>query len=429
MGGVDMPRWREILTLYSYEIRSSLRERTIVVNSIIIPIVLYPAILWMTFTGFEFVRGQTADQLSRVMVLGGAGGSQELSLTLQRTPRFELVPPSGKGDAERAITAGSLDVLLDLEPTPSASLPDNVHARIVFDGTRERSVAARNRVQEALRSFRERRLREEAFNRGLSPGGWTGFALDDRNVASGAQMGQFLLAMMLPLFFVVMVSVGCFFPAIDSTAGERERGTWETLISTPAARTSIVTAKYLAVATFGCVAGLLNVAAMALTLGGVLAPMTGQLRDAVSFSVPLSAMPVLAVSAVLLAGFVAAGMMIFAAFARTFREGQTMIQPFYLAILLPTVFLSSRGTELTWTLAAAPIVNIALVTREALTGTYRPGPITLAFVVSVAAIAIMLRVATVILHSEDVMVGSYRGSFGSFARDRVRRTPSRRRSQ
>jgi hypothetical protein len=106
-----------------------------------------------------------------------------------------------------------------------------------------------------------------------------------------------------------------------------------------------------------------------------------------------------------------------------------MIQPFYLAILLPTVFLSSRGTELTWTLAAAPIVNIALVTREALTGTYRPGPITLAFVVSVAAIAIMLRVATVILHSEDVMVGSYRGSFGSFARDRVRRTPSRRRSQ
>jgi sodium transport system permease protein len=424
-----MSRWREILTLYSYEIRSSLRERTIVVNSIVIPVVLYPAILWITFTGFEFVRGQTAEQVSRIMVLGGAAGNQELRLTLSRTPRFELVPPSSHDDAARAIAAGSLDVVLDLEPAPSASLPDNLRARIVFDGTRERSDAARARLRETLRAFRERRLREEAFSRGIAPGGWAGFALEDRNVASGAQMGQFILGMMLPLFFVVMVTVGCFFPAIDSTAGERERGTWETLMSTPAARTSIVTAKYLAVTTFGCVAGLLNVAAMVLTLGGVLAPLTGQNPNAVSFNVPLSAVPVLAVSAVLLAGFVAAGMMIFAAFARTFREGQTMIQPFYLAILMPTMFLSSRGTELTWALAATPIVNIALVTREALTGTYRPALITLVFAVSVLAIVFMLRLATIIVHSEDVMVGSYRGSFISFARARLRGAAARDRSR
>ena len=81
-------------------------------------------------------------------------------------------------------------------------------------------------------------------------------------------------------------------------------------------------------------------------------------------------MPVLAVGAILLAGFVAAGMMVFAAFARTFREGQTMVQPFYLAVLIPTVFLSSRGTELSLGLAAVPVVNVALVTRQALSGVF-----------------------------------------------------------
>jgi sodium transport system permease protein len=417
-----MSRWREILAIYIWEIRSALRERTIIINSIVIPIVLYPAMLWIVFTGIDFVRGQTADQRSRVTIVGSTTAGPELDRALRQTPRLDLVPaPDDDASIEQSIRSGALDALLRIEPAAREGLSDNVRVRILFDGSRERSEAARNRIREVLRVYRERRLREEASARGIAAGAWAGFALDDRNIASSEQMGQFLLGMMLPLFFVVMVSIGCFYPAVDTTAGERERGTWETLMATPAARTSIVAAKYLSVVTFGGVAGLLNVAAMALTLGGILAPLAGQSRETMTFSVPLSAIPVLAVGAVLLSAFVAAGMMVFAAFARTFREGQTMIQPFYMAVLIPTMFLGSRGTELTFGLAAVPVVNIALVTREALTGIFHPPQIAVACVASLLAIAALVRLATAIIESEDVMVGYHRGSFATFFRSRLSR--------
>jgi ABC-type Na+ efflux pump permease subunit len=295
----------------------------------------------------------------------------------------------------------------------------------LFDGSRERSDRARTRLLEVMRLYRERRLRDEASAIGVSAGAWAGFALDERNVASGAQMGRFILGLLLPIFFVVMVSVGCFYPAVDSTAGERERGTWETLLATPASRTSIMAGKYLSVTTFGCVAGLLNVAAMSLTLGGILAPIAGEAAGSVRFTIPLLALPVLAFGAVLLSGFVAAGMMVFASFARTFREGQTMIQPFYMAVLVPTMFLGSRGTELTTSLAVLPVINIALVAREALSGVFHLPQIGIAVAASVAAVVGLLGVATTIIEAEDVMVGSYRGSFLTFVRDRLRQGRAR----
>ena len=97
-----------------------------------------------------------------------------------------------------------------------------------------------------------------------------------------------------------------------------------------AARRSIVTAKYLYVATLGCLAGVLNVAAMLATMRPILAPLLARTGEQLEFTVSPWRLPVVLLGAVLLAGFVAAGMMIFAVFARTFKEGQAMITPFYM---------------------------------------------------------------------------------------------------
>ena len=197
-------------------------------------------------------------------------------------------------------------------------------------------------------------LKREARARGIEPASWEGFTVSTRNVASKKQMGAFILGLVLPLLFVVMVAMGCFYPAVDATAGERERNTWETLMSTAATRVSIVTAKYLYVTTMGGLAGILNLTAMALTMKPIFAPLMAKAGDAFNFSVPFAAIPVMALAALMLAGFVSAGMMIFASFARTFKEGQAMIMPFYLIILLPVMFLQTPGLKFTLPLAFMP---------------------------------------------------------------------------
>jgi sodium transport system permease protein len=418
-----MPRWREVATLYVWEIRSALRERSIVVNSIAIPLVLYPFMLWAMFTGVTFVQGQAEGLVSRVALLEtGAGGSvpAELLASLRDDPRVRLITPSGgdRAAAERRIREGEIDALVEVEPLPGA-LAGNLRVRVSFDTARERSALAKDRVAELVDRYREQTLRRAADALHVSPAEWEVFVLESRNVASGRQMGAFVLGLMLPLFFVIMVAVGCFYPAIDATAGERERGTWETLMSTAAARPSIVAAKYLSVATFGGLAGTLNLAAMVLTMKPVMAPLLARTGEAIEFHVPAAAAPILLVAAVLLAGFVAAGMMIFAAFAHTFREGQSMITPFYLLILLPVVALQSPDARFTLPLAAVPVVNVALMVREAIGGAFQWPQIALTVGTSVGAIAAALAAAGYVLRFEDVVTGAFGGGPWRFLRTRV----------
>jgi len=414
-------RWSEILTLYRWELTSALRDRTIVVNSIIVPLVLYPLMLWAMFSGMAFVRGQTDDMASRIAVQGLPAGHDELLRRLKDDDRIRLVDaPASDTDVREGIQAGQLDAMLAAQ-ADHGTVPGNFTARLVYDGSRERSDLARRRLLEIVGEYREGWLRREALARGVEAPRWTAFAVEGQNTASSRDMGTFILGLMLPLFFVVMVALGCLTPAIDLTAGERERHTWETLMSSAASRSNIVIAKYLAVATLGGVAGLLNLVAMMLTMRGIVAPLVGRSGETLEFGLSLSALPVIVVGAVLLAGLVAAGMMVLASFARTFREGQAMVSPFYLATLLPVMFLSTPGITLTVPLALVPVINIALLVREAFSGTIKPLETLVAVAATLAAIVALLRLAKWILSTEDVVVGSYGGSLATFLRQRLGR--------
>jgi sodium transport system permease protein len=432
--------WGQVRILYLREMRVALRERSIVINSILIPVFLYPFILWVAFTGLMFVMGQTEGFVSRVGLTGWPKGHPGLRLLLQRDDHLQLVDLRAAGRvgqtpaaapsssvAREQVLQGRLDAGLEfLAPrSNAAALPENFQARITFDQTSERSAAAQRRVRDDLEQYRRQWLKRLAQERGISAADWHGFTVASRNIASKRQMGTFILGMLAPALFVVMVAVGCFHPAVDATAGERERHTWETLMSTAANRLSIVTAKYLYVATLGSVAGLLNLLAIMVTLRPVFAPLLEKAGQHLGSTIPLSVLPVALLSAVLLAGFVAGGMMVFAAFARTFKEGQAMITPFYLVLILPVVFLQTPGLGLTLPLALVPVVNLTLMLREAVAGTYHWPQIAVTVLVSVLAITLCLRLATFILKFEDVVLGSYQGSLLKFARQKpwvVRKT-------
>jgi len=136
-------------------------------------------------------------------------------------------------------------------------------------------------------------------------------------------------------------------------------------------------------------------------------------------NVPLAALPVAVLGAILLAGFVAAGMMIFACFARTFKEGQAMVTPFYMLILVPVVFLQAPGLSFSVPLALVPVVNVTLMIRDAFSGKFQWIAAVVAVAASLALIALCLRLAAFILQFEDVMLGSYSGSLVKFIRERV----------
>jgi ABC-type Na+ efflux pump permease subunit len=402
--------------------RAALREKAIVFNSILLPIFLYPFILWAAFTGIVFVQGQTEGFVSRTVVSDWLKGHSGLRHLLEHDDKLQLLQDtSAQLGVEAKILDGRVDARVQfLRSEPSETIGrGNFKVRITYNESRERSETAQRHIRELMDEYRQKWLKREARARGVSSAEWQQFYLESRNIASKKQVGALVLSLLLPVLFVVMVAVGCFYPAVDATAGERERQTWETLMSTGASRVSIITAKYLYVGSLGAMAGALNLLAMVATVKSILAPLLDKTGGGLEFAVPLVAMPVLILAAILMAALVAAGMMIFASFARTFKEGQAMITPFYLLVILPLMFLQVPGLTLNLPLALVPIVNVTLMVRAGVTGSFPLLPILITVLVSTALIAFCIKVAAHVLQFEDVVMGSYNGSLLKCLKERA----------
>lgn len=413
--------WRDIRVLYRRELRSAFRERTIVMNSVLVPIFLYPLMMWMVFSGLLFVQGLSSREVSRIQIFALPAEHAELQDSLAASDRLLIEQSAATVEAARErVRNGDLDAAIVFSETgPLTGSRGNITTDIVFDRSEDRSSQAATRIEDVLDDYRDRWLEQEAVELGADGSDLAQFRVAPVNVSTDSEMGALLLGVLVPLFLVLMVAIGCFIPAVDSTAGDRERSTWETLMSTAPSRTSIVIAKYLYVATLGVLAGVLNVTAVTASLGVIVAPMLAGANESFNFSLPLLALPVMALGAIALALFFSAAMMILASFAQTFKEGQAMIAPVYWLAILP-IFLGPSGDQrLNTTTALIPIVNIAQVIKDAIQGYYAWPLIALSVAEVLVLVVLFLWLARRILQFEDLLMGSYSGSFWKFLRQRL----------
>ena len=411
----------DIRILYMRELRAALRERNIILNTFLLPVFMYPLLLWIIYTGMTFVAGQTEEFVSRVMVQGGTDSSRQFENEIENEPKIERTRST---DPEADIRNGDLDVLVEVLPPPDA-IEGNFRIRLTYDDSKDRSRTGHQRIADMLSRYRAEYLENQAENLGLSRAQYQQFWVEMKNIATEQQMGRFILGILVPMMLIVMVSIGGMYAAIDSTAGEREKSTWETIMTVATSRSNIIVAKYLYVASMGSIAGLLNFIAMVFSMKAVLTPLLGNEIGTMAFTVPWLSVPLIMLLTILLALFISSGMMILASFARTFKEAQSMVTPFYVVIILPIMFLNMPGIEFSLPLAVVPVANVCMVFREAIMGIYHWPQIAVTILVEVGGICLLLWVATVILRYEDFLIGAYEGNIGKFLKERVFGSESR----
>lgn len=406
--------WKDIRVLYLREIRSALRDRMIVTNSVLLPIFLYPALIWLAYTGFTFISGQNEELKSRIMLQDLPAAHAGLKSAFLTDTSVILTTSA---DPIQDIRRGTLDAAVEFGPAKEGAVENNFETHITYDESRDQSSRAKSRIEKKISDYREEFLRQQAAKFGVTRAQLQDFRVDDMNVSTNAEVGIFMVA--LPIFFVIMLAVGAMHPAIDSTAGERENSTWETMMTVASSRASILTAKYLYVATMSFAAAFLNLLAMMFSMGTILAPMIETGHGKSSLRIPIESVPVILIGAALLALFVAAGMMILASFARNYKEGQSMVSPFYVALIIPIMFLQTPGLEFTPRMAMIPVANVMMMMREAIQGIYHWRLIGTTLAVETACVIIALRLAILVVRHEDFVIGSYSGSFGKFAKERL----------
>jgi len=200
-----------------------------------------------------------------------------------------------------------------------------------------------------------------------------------------------------------MVAMGTLYPALDTVVGERERETLETTLLAPVSRESILLGKFAFVVFAGVLAAMLNLASLAVlarhTMFGFL------LDQGAEIEIPAPAVPLILVATVLIAVFYAAVVMVIAGFARTFREGQSFVTPFWTLSFQPAVVVALPGIELNHFTAWIPVANVALMFRAAISNRFDPVLITIVMGSLVLYCLPPLWLGSRMLRSESIFLG------------------------
>lgn len=348
-----------IKTIYRKELLDTLRDKRTLGVMVLLPVLLYPLLL--LGGGFLMVQQVQKAQEKKARVALADHDSPALRTVLAADQRLQMVSVK---EARKALGRRALEVVLVVPAGCDQALAGDGTAKVtlLYDGAREESLRAHSQVLEDLRAFEEVILEDRLARRGLASGFADPLQTDSRNVASAERMGGVLWGLLLPLVVTTMGLLGAFYPAIDLTAGEKERGTLETLLTTPVGRWEVVCGKFLTVCTLSGVTVLLHAGSLGLTVWQGL----GRLGLAGKLDLTLPPPAILATGLLMLPLIVlfSAGMMAVALLARSFKEAQNYLSPLYTVAVMLAGLAFLPGIKLNYGLALVPVAGPALWIKQ-----------------------------------------------------------------
>jgi sodium transport system permease protein len=248
---------------------------------------------------------------------------------------------------------------------------------IVKNRADDKSVVAFARVREVLEAWEEEILRQRLSAAELPEELTKPVGSAPLDLAAEEQLSANVWSKMFPALLVIMAVTGAFYPAVDVAAGEKERGTMETLLICPATRTEIVLGKFFTVMGFSMSTALLNLLSIGATGQYMLSVAGGTGKGAFANAgvITLPTAPALAWLLILLvplSAFFSAMCLALATFARSSKEGQYYLTPLLMVSIGLTVFCLSPAVEIypvhqaSWFYSIMPVVNIALLLKALL---------------------------------------------------------------
>lgn len=368
------PRWKAIKLIYFREMRDQLRDRRTVFTIAVLPIALYPLVGMLLMQVAQF--GQQSQP--RLAVIGASNLPSEPALmdgeNLAEPWREAVGPVKLALDVPQVaiedrpttlqnwIRDGIYDAVIII-PDSLRSEREATSVQLFYNVTNDRSLVAKDRAERLLSKLREEVVRLGLQQKGVDVSILEPFTVKSENVAPPSASQAAFWSKLLPFVMLVWALTGAFYPAIDLVAGEKERGTLETLLCSPAMRGEIVWGKLLAVATFSMATALLNVAGLELTMSFVSRQLSvGPLGSA--GMPPIATLGWLILALIPLSGLFSALALSVAAMARSSKEAQYYLMPL-LMVLMPLVILPLlRGIELNIGTAIIPVTGMFLLVRS-----------------------------------------------------------------
>ncbi len=430
--------WSVLRLLYIHELKMLVRARGTVIMAIVLPAVIMPIMLYaqklshdrreraLTATTFRYaVAGPLEDRARDVIEKARRviAESDDEDLALIRQFKFAEASVS---DPREALDNNSIRFYIqtasgaEADKLPSKAAPAQARppsgtppaprrlrgvplVRVIYRGDRDASDNAHDRMMQVLRVAREEDSAALLVGRGFPGDPKALFAVEDANIATNGQVTGSLVGRFLTLFLVMLMFTGGAVASMDIIAGEKERGTLETLLTTAVGRSEIVTAKLMSITSVALVITLIQglnffvyirLKVIALPKNFDLQLPTGMALTLLALFVPLAAT-------------LAAVLLMISAYAKSYKEAQMYFFPVYLVSLIPSLASVLPGISLRSAIAFVPLANVSVAAREILTG--RPDGIMIfvTFAVMAFTAICIMRASVRMLSREDLVLPAH----------------------
>ncbi len=353
---------RRVLLVLRKEVREALRDRRTLFVTLVLPILLYPTLMIGLGTVSARQQGKLREQVQAYALAGPL--PEALRRSLAEAKGLRAVET---GDPEKALRAREVRLVVRAAPDFPEVLEKGGSARLelLHDSADEASAEARRKALDAVEKYREAVLQERLARAGLArayvqPVDVPSSAATD--IASATRRGAHVFGRLLSFMLVVMMVTGAFTPAVDTVAGEKERGTMETLLVCPATRLEVVLGKFLSVFAVSIATALGNLLSMGLTFGQ-LASSLG-VRGKIDFQVDAGTAVTIFLVLLPLAALFSALALAFSTLARSTKEAQTYLTPLLLVSMPLSMVSVIPNIELTPGLASVPVSGAVLLFRD-----------------------------------------------------------------
>jgi sodium transport system permease protein len=401
---------RNIGIVYKKELTEALRDRRTLISTIVVPLLMFPVLTIGFGAAMVSLLNKAEKETPKVMVLGGADSPHVLA-DLKKLEGLQFVD----------FTADWKDRIVNKEVGAAVEIPEGFETDLgrqksgtvrIFNYKNEiKSEFAANHVEKALKKYGDTIVKDRLAARNLEVSVLNPFEIKQENVAPPEKVGGAAIGGFLGYFVIVLCLQGAMYPAIDLTAGEKERGTMETILSSPISRVHLVLGKFFLVLTAALVTAALSVTSMGVSFWGSQkfhAFDAGSASDAGSSQLHISVGGILSVflMALPLAVMFSAALLTIALFAKSHKEAQSYITPLMFIVIIPAIAAMLPGVELTPKFALIPILNVSLLCKDLIAGTYHWNLIAIIFGSTCAYAAVALFLAVKMFQRESVLFRS-----------------------
>jgi sodium transport system permease protein len=400
---------RTIRLVYEREWRDQMRDSRTLFTVLVLPILIYPI---LSLAIFQIAQFSSADPC-RIWLVGSEHLPADPPLLAERGFAAELLdaaelrltavqaspaPTRGTPDGLRRYFAGEtaeldaaslewlrqslsqgrfdLAILVPPELVPAAS-PDQAdrisNIRIITNSSRGTSVVAAQRAQTAIQRWTQQLILMNLDNYDLKVADVKPFRVALTDVADRATAAAVQWSKTLPLIIVIWSLTGAFYPAVDLCAGEKERGTLETLLSSSASRADIIGGKLLTVMSFSFLTAVLNLCSLGISAGLIVGPAssTSLLGKQLGITLPpFSVIPILLLALFPISALFSALAFAVASFARSSKEGQYYLMPL-LMLTFPLLFIPMLpGARLGMGTSMIPVSGLILLLHTIIEGDF-----------------------------------------------------------